>query len=255
MFPIAQIGPLAVQVPGLLLLAGVWVGVEVADRWAKRIGVQPALISNLIFYALIGGILGARLGYVLRFLELYLEDPLAALALNPNTLSLPEGVLVAGLVGLVYGQRNELPFWSTLDALAPAFASFGVALGAAHLASGDAFGQPADVPWAIQLWGASRHPTQLYEIGLAALVLFALWKLRDRRPFPGALILAWVGMYGALLWLVGGLRGDSVIILGALRRGQVVGLAMMLMAMLLMHLRARGRLQPAEAQSGSSTAR
>lgn len=252
MFPIAQVGPLAVQVPGLLLLAGVWVGVEIADRWAKRLGLQPALVSNLIFYALVSGLLGARLGYVLRFLDVYIEDPLGALALNPNTLSLPEGLLVGGIVALVYAQRNELPFWSTLDSLSPAFASFSVALGAAHLASGDAFGQPADVPWAIELWGASRHPTQLYEIVLALLVLFVLWKLRDQRPFPGALMLAWVGMYGALLWLVGGLRGDSVIILGALRRGQVIGLSMALISMSLIHLRARGRLHFAGQEPGSS---
>lgn len=242
MLPVLQLGPLAVQVPGLVLLAGVWIGTTVAERWARRLGLSPALIANMIFYALIAGLLGARLGYVLRFLSLYLEAPLAVLSLNPSTLSLPDGLLVGIVVAFVYGQRKGLPLWSTLDALAPALAVFSIALGVAHLASGDAFGQPTDLPWAIELWGDSRHPTQIYEVLLGGGVLYAVWRAGASRLFPGAVFLTWAALQSAVRLGLGGLRGDSVIVLGILRRGQLVAFAILLAAMLLLHLRARGAL-------------
>lgn len=252
MLPVLQVGPLAVQLPGLLLLAGVWVGSTVAERWAKRFSLAPELVANLIFYGLIAGLLGARIGYVLRHFSLYLQHPLGIIALNPSTLALSEGLLVAGLVALAYGQRKGLPLWDTLDALAPAFAAFGIALGLAHLASGDAFGAPSELPWAIELWGARRHPTQVYEILLAAGILGLLWRFGGRRPFSGAVFLAWAGLTGAAQLLLGGLRGDSVIVFGSLRQGQLVGLLVLLLAMLLLHLRARGELKAGVAQKGAS---
>ena len=67
------------------------------------------------------------------------------------------------------GQRRHLPLWRSLNALTPSLSAFPVSVGVAHLSSGDAFGTPASMPWAIELWGARRHPTQVYEILLGLL--------------------------------------------------------------------------------------
>ncbi len=242
MLPVLQLGPLAIQLPGLVLLAGVWIASTVTERWARRFHVSATVMANMIFYGLIAGLIGARLGYVLRFLSLYLENPLGVLSLNPSTLSLPDGLLVGIVVAFVYGQRRGLPLWSTLDALAPGLAVFAISLGVAHLTSGDAFGRPTDLPWAIDLWGEPRHPTQVYEILLAAGILYAVWRLGESRPFPGALFLTWAGLQSAARLVLGGLRGDSVIVFGVLRQGQVVAIIVLLVTMLLLHLRARGSL-------------
>ncbi len=99
MHPVLQIGPLALRLPGLFLLLGVWATVLLAERRAPREEILSGALSNLIFYTLLAGLVGARLGHALHSLQLYFENPLGLLALSPTTLSLPEDLLAAGLTG------------------------------------------------------------------------------------------------------------------------------------------------------------
>jgi phosphatidylglycerol:prolipoprotein diacylglycerol transferase len=239
MLPILQVGPLAIQLPGLLLLLGVWLGTLMSERVARQTQISTSAISNMIFYALIGGILGARLGYVLRFLELYIQSPLGIIALNPNTLSPLEGIVAAILVAFIFGQRKDLPLWKTLDILTPGVAIFMVFIGFAHLASGDAFGAETSLPWAIDLWGARRHPTQVYEILAACLVLYFILRLNATSRFDGFLVLAFSVMATISRFTIEALRGDSVIILESIRTAQLMSLIILVGSLILLHLRAR----------------
>ncbi len=241
MFPILQLGPLAVQVPGLFLLAGVWFGLALMEHQAPRRGVSAELMGNLVLYGLVAGILGARLGYALRFMSVYLENPLSLLSLNPATLAPTEGLLTGLVVAAIYGQRKRLPLWPTLDTLAPGLAAFSLALGFAHLASGDAFGAPTALPWGIELWGAKRHPTQIYEILLAGLVLGAVLRLARWRAFPGFTFLAWLALTAGSRLLLEGFRGDSLIIFGVVRQAQLVSLLVLLGALAGMRALAGGQ--------------
>jgi phosphatidylglycerol:prolipoprotein diacylglycerol transferase len=190
----------------------------------------------MILLGLVVGVVGARLWYAIRFMEVYIENPLSLFSLNPSTLALEEGILTGLLAAWIYGQRKGLPLWSTLDALSPGLAVFGVALGLSHLSSGDAFGAPSSVPWAIELWGEHRHPSQVYEILLAGLILFVLWRMRTWDAFPGFTFLSWVVMAAAARLFLGAFRGDSVILLGGIRSTQVISLVVLLGAMLGLHL-------------------
>jgi phosphatidylglycerol---prolipoprotein diacylglyceryl transferase len=238
MLPILQLGPLAIQLPGLLLLAGIWLATNLIEREAPRRKLSPERLNNMILIGLAAGILGARLAYAARFVSIYAENPLSLFSLNPATLAPTEGALIGLLAALIYGSRKKLPLWSTLDVFAPALALFAIALGFAHLASGDAFGQVTTLPWGIELWGAVRHPAQIYEIILAGLVFWVIWRLRKMKNFPGFLFLSWLGLAAATRLLLEGFRGDSLVILGSLRGAQVVALLVTLGAMLgLMFLR------------------
>jgi prolipoprotein diacylglyceryl transferase len=241
MMPVLQVGPLAIQLPGLLLLAGVWLGSSVVEKQGRRLKLPVAALSNLVFIGLVAGLLGARLWYALRFLEVYLDNPLSLLSLNPATLSLPGGVLTGFVAAYGYARRKGLAFWPTLDALTPGLAAFGVAYGFANLASGDAFGAPSELPWAIELWGARRHPSQIYEILFSGLTFAAIGELAYRRPFPGLLFLAWASIASASRLFLEAFRGDSVIVLGTLRLAQLLSLGVLLAAMLAMHRQARRR--------------
>lgn len=241
MLPVLQVGPLAIQLPGLLLLAGVLAVTSLSERSAARHGIRADLLVNLIFYSLIAGVIGARLGYAARFLSIYAQDPIGLLSLNPSTLSLTDGVLVGALMALVYGQRRGLPLWPTLDALTPGLAAFAVAIGAAHLASGDAFGAPTGWPWAIELWGAQRHPTQIYEIVMALAVLLVVYRLDRSVPFAGSVFLGWVVLASASRLFLEAFRGDSVLVLGGVRQAQLVSLLLLLAAMVGLHLLAQPR--------------
>lgn len=239
MLPILNIGPLAIQLPGLFLLAGVWVGVLLLEREGRRLRLNAAALSNMLLIGLIAGVLGARLAYALRYLSVYLGDPAGLLSLNPTTLAAPEGALIGTLVAAGYASRRGLPLWPTLDALAPGLAVFSIAVGFAHLASGDAFGMPTELPWGIELWGATRHPTQIYELLLGGLILFVVLELRGRLPASGGLFLAWVGLSAGSRLLVEAFRGDSVVVLGSLRMAQLVSLGLLALALLGLQLRAR----------------
>jgi prolipoprotein diacylglyceryltransferase len=240
--PILQLGPLAIQAPGLVLLLGLWVGLSLAEKQARRLGpaaaepgapaprLTPDALYNLSLVGLLSGVVAARLAYALRFTAAYRADPLGLLALTPATLAPVEGVLAGLLAMLVYGARRRLPLGPTLDALAPALAVLGVALGLAHLASGDAFGAPTSVPWRIYLWDDYRHPTQIYEVLGACLILGVWWSRTRSRPSavanppPGGSgrHFVWVVLLSALARLfVEAFRGDSALTVYGLRLAQL----------------------------------
>ncbi len=239
MFPLLQLGPLAIRLPGLFLLAGVWLGTLLVDREAPRLKLSAAAFNNLVLYGLIAGIIGARLAYASRFLDVYAENPLSLISLNPSSLSPMEGAVIGLIVAVIYGQRQRLPLWPTLDALTPALAVFALSVGVAHLSSGDAFGAPTTVPWAIELWSARRHPAQIYEILAAGAILLAVWRVRASAPFAGFLFLLWVALSAAARLFLEAFRGDSILILGGLRAAQVASLGVLLLGLILMRWRAR----------------
>jgi len=244
MLPILQLGPLAIQLPGLLLLVGVWVGVTLAERQAPRHGVPPAQLNNLVFLGLVAGLIGARLGYAVRYADVYLASPLSLLALTPVTLAPIDGAATGLIVSLIYAQRKELPLWATLDSLTPGLASVMVALGFAHLASGDAFGAPASLPWSVDLWGAARHPSQVYEILAAVAIMVLVLRLDRKAQFPGMAFLVFIALTAGARLFLEAFRGDSVIVFDGLRQAQLGALILLLLALVALHFRARAEIPP-----------
>lgn len=227
MFPVLQIGPLAIQTPGLILLVGLWIGLEVSERQALRQGWPAGRVYNLAFASLVAGVIGARLAFAAQTPAAFLKNPLGLLSLSPQMLDPGAGILVAALAAWIYIQRAGLPIWQTLDLLTGLFAVLACATGLAHLASGDAFGVESTLPWAIHLWGAKRHPTQLYEI-LLAITIFALtWpgRLNPVRRFitqSGGRFWTFVVLTALARIILEAFRGDSVIVFGGFRQAQLI---------------------------------
>lgn len=236
MFPTLQLGSFAIQVPGLVLLGGVWVGLGLASREARRQHVATDPVEGLILVGLIAGILGARVWYAVRFIDVYFENPLALIALNPATLAPLEGAATGLLAAWVYGQRKKLPLWQTLDILTPGLAVFMIFFSLANFASGDAFGAATEVSWGIHLWGAVRHPTQLYSAVWSSGVLAAVWLLRREPTFPGFVFVAWVLLASMGRLVIEGFRGDSQIVLGVLRGGQLLSMLLIAASLLGLHI-------------------
>ncbi len=239
MLPILQAGPVAIQMPGLILLAGVWVAVSLTDREAPRYSLRASVMSNMILLGLVVGILSARLWYAIRFFDVYLDNPLSVFSLNPTTLAPIEGALTGLAAAAYYGYRKGLPWWPTLDAMTPGLAAFSIAVGFAHLASGDAFGAETALPWAIELWGALRHPTQIYEVLAAGLVFWLIWEIRRKTPALGTLFLTWIALSALSRLFIEGFRGDSVIAFGSIRSAQLVSIVILVVTLVGMHLLVR----------------
>ncbi len=222
MLPILQIGPFAMQTQGLVLIIGLWLGLTLTERLAPRFKSNPNAIYNLVFTALIAGVIGARISYVLQYFDAFRSSPLSIFSLNPGLLDPITGLFIGLVSAAVYGNRKKYPLWHTLDALTPLFAVMALANGLTHLASGDSFGMPADIPWAIDIWGAKRHPTQIYESILAFLILGYFW-VRGWTTSRGAGESFWLFLSqsaGAHL-LIEGFRGDSLVLPNGLRLAQL----------------------------------
>jgi phosphatidylglycerol:prolipoprotein diacylglycerol transferase len=205
----------------ILLMAAIWLGLTLAEKRAARTRVSAEALNNLAFYGMIAFIVGGRLLYGFGHLEAFLKSPLSLFALNPDLFDPFGGSAAALLTMFIYGQRQKLDLWNTLDALTLLFAVLAIGIGLSHLAAGTAFGQPTDLPWAIHLWNANRHPSQIYEI-LASLLTFGLvWTLKPN-PRSGLLFLSFAALTAAWQLFFGAYRGDSTPIFGNFRLEQVI---------------------------------
>lgn len=233
MLPFVRIGPLLLQLPGLALLAGIWIGTNAVEKQAARLRLNTAAVLNMIVLGLVGGLLGARLLYALEHTNAYVAAPLSLLALSATALDAWGGLLVGAVVAYLYGRVKELPLRLTLDALAPGIAVFMIAIALANLLSGDGYGSPLQAPWAIPLWGEYRHPTQIYEF-LLAMAIFLIWNFTSMgAEQPGRRFWRVLALLAAARIFTEAFHGDSAVLLGGFRVAQVVGLAVLGAAMYL----------------------
>jgi phosphatidylglycerol---prolipoprotein diacylglyceryl transferase len=189
--PVAfSIGPLAVRWYGLMYLAGFaaawWLGL-------RRIGQGRAPITrkqfdDLIFLGVLGVILGGRLGYVLFYKPgHYAANPLEIFAIWQGGMSFHGGLLGVIVAMWLYARRQGVDFLRLMDFLAP-LCPLGIAAGRlGNFINGELYGRVTDLPWGMvfrHAGDAPRHPSQLYQLGLEGLALFALlwWFSSNPRP-------------------------------------------------------------------------
>jgi phosphatidylglycerol---prolipoprotein diacylglyceryl transferase len=229
MFSVIHLGPLSIQARGLILLAAFWLAAEAAERGAKHLGLRGDVVYSLAFIAALAGLLGARLGYVLEHWAAYQSDLGAIVALNFNTLSPLAGVAAGVVAAYLYARRKGVANRRLLDALTPGLIVLAGGLALADLASGDAYGSPSSLPWAIELWGAARHPTQIYQ--LLTVIVIGVIVLKADRPFDGARFGLFVALYAGSRLFIEAFRGDSET-LGSVRTAQVWSLIILLAALI-----------------------
>ena len=239
MLPIMNLGPLALPVPAPVLLAGIWVCIYLSEKSARRFGLSPSKISSLIIIMLVSGFIGARLTYLIRYPDAFIKQPLDILSRSPGLLDPLGGIALGMITGLIYGQRKGLPLWRTLDTLTPGLAMLSICIGISNLASGDAFGKPTDLPWGIYLWGDYRHPTQIYEIILFALLFGFIVATINKwvAAKPGMLFLTFLASASAISIIVEGFRSDSLLFHETYRTVQLI--AWLVLALCLWGIRER----------------
>lgn len=208
----------------ILLVAALWIGLTLAEKRSERHGLSKEQLNNLTFYGLIAYVLGGRLLFVLSNFSAFSQSPLSVFSPNPDLFDPTGGLAAALLVALMYGQRQKLQLWGTLDALTPIFAMLAFGLHLAHLAAGAAFGSPTTLPWGIDLWNATRHPVQVYEL-FASLLTFSLIWFRTSDSPPGLLFLTFAALTAGARLFLEAFRGDSALVFGGLRLAQIAAWA------------------------------
>jgi phosphatidylglycerol:prolipoprotein diacylglycerol transferase len=217
-------------------------GLWLSAREAVRRGESPDDLLKAAEIALIGGLIGARLYYVLFNLDYYQTQPWWRIfAVWEGGLAI-HGGLIAGLVaGGAYVWGKGLPLLTYLDIVAPSLA-LAQAIGRwGNFFNEEAFGGPTDLPWKLFISEPRRppayvdqqffHPTFLYEslwnVGAFLILYFVLRRRLERAP--GALFLAYLGLYSLGRFWIEGLRTDSLM-LGSFRIAQIVSITAVVVA-------------------------
>lgn len=250
----------------LAYLAGIFVGYWYLLKLIAQPGAPMARrhADDMIFYAMLGIIVGGRLGYVLFYnLGNYVRNPIEILRLWDGGMSLHGGV-VGVLIAIWYVTKKEkLSFLRFCDYIA-CVVPFGLFFGRlANFVNGELWGRPTSVPWAIIFPHSGtldpRHPSQLYEAGLEGLVMFAIlafffWRT-DARYKPGFLFGMAAIIYGLSRFALEFVREPDAQ-LGTLSWGLTMGQTLtipMLVAGVWLVATAKSRRQRVEPVSGTDS--
>ena len=227
-------GPIEIRFYGLMYVVAIVVGTYIikAETRRKGIGLTQDEVLNFIIWTVAGGIVGARLYYVIFNAGFYLRYPAEIPAVWHGGLAIHGGLMGGVAAAWFYLRRKRVPFWRMADSVAPALI-LGQAFGRfGNFMNGDAHGYPTDLPWGIvfspdsvagrEFPGIPLHPVMLYELlinlGIFSILWFGIRKKDFRDGFVFALYLA---LYSAGRFFVESYRADSLM-LGPLRAAQVV---------------------------------
>ena len=184
---IFSIGFLKIRWYGLMYLIGFVIAIMLAKIRTKKSWspIKSSEVDDLIFYCMLGVILGGRLGYVIFYgWQQLISDPFYVFRIMEGGMSF-HGGLIGVIVALwLYGRKINKDMITMMDFVAP-IVPLGLGFGRiGNFINGELWGKPTNVAWSFKVNGVSLHATQLYEAFLEGLVLFLiLWIFTDKeRP-------------------------------------------------------------------------
>ncbi len=200
----------------------------------RKIELGSDEVTNFIIWVMVGGVVWARLYYVLFNPGYYMANIAEIPAVWHGGLAIHGGLIGGFSAAWVYLRRHNVLFWQMADAVAPvlilgqAFGRFG------NFMNGDAHGRPTDMPWGIvfppgsiagaEFPGIPIHPTMLYELVINLAIFVFLWfGLRKREYKFGFLMGSYIILYSIGRFFVEHFRADSLM-LGPLRAAQTVSI-------------------------------
>jgi phosphatidylglycerol---prolipoprotein diacylglyceryl transferase len=218
MIPILfEIGPIKVYSYGLMLGIGFLIGSYILSLEFKRKGINPNLASNITIIALVFGIAGAKILYLLENWSSFVRAPIE-MAFSAGGLTWYGGFFL-GIAGVLFYARTKKIAWlSVLDGLAVALLlAYGVARLGCHFSGDGDYGFPTDLPWGTNYengtYPPSRafaifpeitskypngivpdntpcHPTPVYEMLLGVIGFSLMWFVFRKKEYPAGMLFA-----------------------------------------------------------------
>jgi phosphatidylglycerol:prolipoprotein diacylglycerol transferase len=255
---IVEIGSFQLRYYGLMYLVafGITYLLVIYRITHEKLDYSKELIQDYFVCAILGLLLGARLGYVLFYSPgYYLIHPLEIIFpfdlsggvrfVGISGMSYHGGALGVLIASIIFCRKYSIPFWHFADLISAAI-PLGYTFGRiGNFINGELYGRVTDVPWGMYfpLDPALRlhHPSQLYEAFFEGIFLFiVLWTLRKKKYFDGFLFSLYLIGYGTVRFFIEFFREPDAhlgFVAGVLTMGQVLCLIMIVSGLVLMAVR------------------
>ena len=251
MYPVLfQLGPITIYSFGLFMALAALFAAWVVHSELKRYGYNPELASTMVFAAAVGGLIGARLLFIIEEWNNFLVAPLNYVFTGAGFTWY--GGFFGGVAAVSWVvKKNKIPWLVGADIAAPALAlAYGVGRIGCHVAGDGDWGKVTDVPWgvaytnAIVGWadpttgipyppGARVHPTPIYEFIGGVIVFAVLWFLRKKSLPPGMIAWLYLILAGLSRFVVEFWRINPALALD-LSEAQLVSSLLMVLGLLLL---------------------
>ena len=242
MYPVLfEFGGFQIRSYGVIVALSFFIALWISTREAERKGLEPKLVQDFGVYALLGGIIGARLYFVLFSAPGYfLQHPWEIFAVWSGGIGIIGSLIGGFLVAVWFCRNRKVSFLIFGDTLVP-----GIALGQtvgqlACLLNGDSYGRPTDLPWAITYTDTRSmaplniplHPIEIYEMAAYFLIFLLVWNIRKHQRLDGFTFFTYLAGYGVARFVVDFFRGEPAMFAWGVQAAQLFGVAMILASLL-----------------------
>lgn len=244
MYPILfQLGPITIYSFGAFMALAALTAAWVVHSELKRRGYDPELASSMVFAAAIGGLIGARILFILGDWDNFMASPSSYIFTGAGFTWY--GGLLGGAAAVSWvAKKNKIPWLVGADIAAPALAiAYGVGRLGCHVAGDGDWGSITDVPWGVAYtnaiigWvdpitgvpyppGVRVHPTPIYEFLQSVVVFGILRSIRTKGPAPGTIAWLYLVLAGLARFTVEFWRVNPILAVG-LSEAQWISLILM----------------------------
>ena len=243
MIPILfHIGPIPVYSFGAFMALAAIAAALIVQFELKRTGYNPEIASTMVLAVAIGGLVGARLLFIVENWHDFLRSPMSYIATGAG-FTWYGGFIGGALAASWVVWKNKIPWHRAVDCAAPALAAgYGIGRIGCHVAGDGDWGAVTNVPWGVAYtsaiigWvdpntgipyppGTRVHPTPIYEFIQSAIIFAILWALRKKGYPPGSMFWLYLILAGLARAMVEIWRINPPVALG-MSEAQWFGLAL-----------------------------
>lgn len=194
---------------GVMIATAFLAGITHLSWLGRREGRSGTFVSDLGFWIMVSGIIGARSAYVLANLNYFMKAPGLIIRVDQGGLIYYGGFIGAALAVIIYARVKHVPLWPFADFVITAL-PLGQAIGRVGcFLNGCCYGTPGTWPWCTLVDGTRRHPTQLYESFVCMVVYGILFWYYRQRPRGGRVLALYLILYPLGRLLLEFWRGDE----------------------------------------------
>lgn len=246
MYPTISIGNFSISSYTVMMIIGFLVAYKLCGNEFKRKGLGEDLLDMAFVASIIGGLIGAKILFLLENLTLsqFISDPVRYLSSGLTYLG---GFVGATLLFFAVMRIKRVNFWLATDAMAPIVITYAIARIGCFLV-GDDYGTPSDLPWAMAFPIGSPptnqrvHPTQIYEILLTLGIFIYIWRVRKKNMPVGWLSSMILILTGVERFLIEFIRHTTPSFIPGISLAQLMSLGLIIAGVLkLVHIRVQER--------------